>query len=406
MNTIICGISALRYWRMPPWIALIMTEPEEEYRNLGFSSVDEFNRVRQQMSLESPLAKECADDKRWNSAGEHARNIRNAAPLLGQCLEFPVDIMVKSRAEWSKSGIIAPVMYSKPLPPGSTVAITDEISVVTPEFALLQLAGTMTLNQCLAIASELFGTYSPYRAPRAFVEWFESRLSLVSGRNLMGECYGWTPCVIGGKLHDLWRRDPLVTAGSLRATVAQSETNRGCARALKIAELVIPGAASPLESKAGLLLCLPKTYGGLGHTGMIHNYEVRLTKSSRTLAGKRRCYCDLYWGEGVDLEIQSKLVHDNETSFLSDSERIAALLNEGITVLPVTAHHLNDRSTLLELSKTLARLRGIGAPTLTARQEVRSRKLFDDLCALSGDFLSKNAISRPSKSRRASRKPS
>ncbi len=389
MNTIICGISALRFWRMPPWIALIMTEPEEEYRNLGFSSVEEFARVRERMALESPLAKECADDKRWNSAGEHARNIRDAASLLGQCLEFPVDVMVRSRSEWSKSGVIAPVMYSKPLPPGSTVAITDEISVVTPEFALLQLAGTMQLNQCLMIASELFGAYSAYRAPRVFCEWLESRLSLATVRNLIGERYGWTPCVIGGKLHDLWRREPLVTAGSLQATVAQSETNRGCVRARKISELVIPGAASPLESRAGLLLCLPKTYGGLGHTGMIHNYEVRLANSSRALAGKHRCYCDLYWDEGVDLEIQSKLAHENGASFLSDSERIAALLNEGITVLPVTANQLGDRSTLLELSKTLAKLRGVTAPTLTARQEAHSQKLFDDLKALSGDCLDK-----------------
>lgn len=387
MNTIICGISALRFWRMPPWVSLIMTEPEEEYRNLGFSSVEEFNRVRQQMALESPLAKDCLPGKRWNAAGEHANNIRNAAPLLGQCMRLPVDVLVDGESRCAKSGVINPCTWSRPLPPGSTVAITNEISVATPEFALLQLAATMPLNQCLLIASELFGTYSPWRAPRAFADWLESRLQTASGRWLAGGREGWSPCVIGGKLHDLWRREPLVTAGSLRATAALSESPRGRARALKVAELVVPGAASPLESKAGLLLALPKTYGGLGHVGMSHNREVLLGGGSQALAGRRRCYCDLYWDEGVDLEVQSKMAHDNESSFLSDSERTAALLSDGIAVLPVTAAHLSDRAKLLQVSETLAKLRGVRSPALTPRQEARAQKLFDDLNALSDDCL-------------------
>ncbi len=388
MNTIICGISALRFWRMPPWVSLIMTEPEEEYRSLGFSSVEEFARVRQQMVLESPLVQKCCvADRRWNSAGEHARHIREASPLLGQCVDLPVDILVNSAAECKRSGVITPRLWSKPLPPGSTVAITDEISVVTPEFALLQLAGTMPLNRCLAIASELFGGYSAYCNPRPFADWLESRLGSASGRWLVGERDGWEPCVIGGRLHDLWRREPLVTRESLLATADHSESARGRDRARKVAELVIPGAASPLESKAGLLLALPKAYGGLGHVGMEHNYEVWLGGGSQSLAGRRRCYCDLYWDEGVDLEIQSRLAHESEFAFLSDSERMAALLNDGISVLPVTAAHLADRAKLLQVSETLAKLRGVKAPRLTARQEARSRKLFEDLSALSGDVL-------------------
>ncbi len=387
MNTIICGISALRFWRMPPLISLIMTEPEEEWRHLGFQSADQLGRLREEMTIESTLYKDCSSGKRWNSAGDHARNIRAAAPLLGQCMELPVDVLVRSRSEARKSGLITPRFYSCPLPPGSTVAITEDISVVTPEFALLQLAATTPLNSCLMIASELFGNYSSYEAPCSFANWFESRVSTVGGRSLLQGLDGWSPCAIGGKLYDLWKRPALVTAESLKATVAHCDSSRGCARALKITELVIPGAASPLESKAGLLLALPKSCGGLGHTRMTHNYEVALSRGSRMLAGKSRCYCDLYWNEGVDLEIQSKIAHENESAYLSDSERTAALLSEGIAVLPVTAAHLNDRSALLELSKTLATLRGVKAPSLTPRQEERSRQLFEDLNAFSWDRL-------------------
>ena len=400
MNTVICGISALRFWRMPPWVSLIMTEPEEEYRNLGFSSVDEFARVRERMAVESPLVKECAPGRRWNSSGEHARNIRDAAVLLGQCMELPVDILVGDGAMCRKSSLVHPCVWSHPLPPGSTVSVVDEISVVTPEFALLQLAATMPLNQCLVIASELFGTYSAYRAPRVFADWLESRLRTAGGRGLVGERYGWSPCVIGGRLHDLWKREPLVTAESLKATVAQSESSRGRARALKLAELVIPDAASPLESKAGLLLALPKTYGGLGHVGMTHNYEIYLGGGSQSLAGRRRCYCDLYWDEGVDLEIQSKVAHDSELAFLSDSERTAALLSDGVKVLPVTAAHLDDRAKLLTVSETLAKLRGVKEPVLTPRQETRALQLFDDLSELSGDCLEQNRDISANKAKR------
>lgn len=387
MNTIICGISALRFWRMPPLVSLVMTEPEEEWRHLGFVSCEQMASLREQMMFESKLVIDCGETKRWRSIGEHACDIRSAAALLGQCMEFPIDILVKDASECKRSGILTPRLWSSPVPPGCSVRITDEISVVTPEFALLQLAATLPLNRCLLMASELFGTYSRYNAPRPFTAWLESRAATASGRFLLHGRDGWAPCVIGGKLYDLWKRDSLVSPESLRAVVNRSESTRGSARALKIADLVTPGAASPLESKAGLLLSLPKTYGGLGHTGMAHNHEVRLGRVSRSLAGKQRCFCDLYWGEGVDLEIQSKLAHESETSFLSDSERMAALLNEGVTVLPVTAAQLNDRSRLLEVSNTLAKLRGIEPIRLTPRQEEHSRKLFDDLNGFPGDYL-------------------
>lgn len=402
MNTIICGISALRFWRMPPWIALIMTEPEEEYRNLGFSSVEEFARVRERMALESPLAKACADGKRWNAAGEHARNIRAAASLLGQCMDFPIDILVCNPSECKRSGFVIPRLWSYPLPPGSSFRLTDEVSVVTPEFALLQLAATLPLNQCLLIASEFFGSYSSYRVPRTLATWLEPALAQRRANCLDLNFYDWVPCVIDGKLCDLWKHEPLVTPGSLKTVAKLSESSRGAARALKIADLVAPGAASPLEFRAGLLFGLPTAYGGLGHTGLIHNQEVRLGRGSRSLAKRQRCYCDLYWSEGVDLEIQSKLVHENEASFLSDSERMAALLSEGIAVLPVTAAHLNDRPSLLEVSNTLAKLRGIKPPSRTRLQEKRSVRLFEDLKGLSGDCLERkvNILADKSKSRK------
>ena len=156
-----------------------------------------------------------------------------------------------------------------------------------------------------------------------------------------------------------------------------SDSPRGTKRLRQVAELVIPGAASPFETKAGLLLTMPRTLGGFGHSGMVHNQQIVLTSRSRSLARKECCYCDLYWNEGIDVECQSAMAHDNEASYLSDSERTAALLSEGVIVLPLTYAQMADRKRLAKFSETLARLRGIPTKPKTVKQLQAEADLFD-----------------------------
>ena len=73
------------------------------------------------------------------------------------------------------------------------------------------------------------------------------------------------------------------------------------------------------------------------------------------------------------------MAHENEVSFLSDSERATALLNEGITVLPLTYAQLSDRSRLDEFAQVLAKLRGIAPKSRNDRQLQKADTLFNDL---------------------------
>lgn len=73
------------------------------------------------------------------------------------------------------------------------------------------------------------------------------------------------------------------------------------------------------------------------------------------------------------------MAHENESSFLSDSERAAALLNEGIAVLPLTYAQLSDRSRLDEFACVLSKLRGIAPRPRSDRQLQKADALFNDL---------------------------
>ena len=370
MDTRICDISALRFWDTPPLATAIMGSGPEDARALGFSSAEQMETVQRSVLEESRLYELCSKGgRRWNAASNHSLNLREVAPLLAAGLEPPVHVLARTQSERHNSGLVAPTLWTSEIPPGAFIQIAESVRVATPEFALLQLAKRLGLNKCLLIASGLCGTYAEYQAPRSL----ERCLAIAARKG------GWKPYLIGGKLQTLWQREPLVTPDSIRRMATHASHARGAGKLRQVAELVFPGAASPFESKAGLILGLPASLGGYGHAGMIHNKQVMLQMGSRRLSEKRCCYCDLYWEEGVDVECQSRMAHDNEASFLSDAERAAALLNEGITVLPLTYAQLSDRSRLDEFAQVLAKLRGIAPKTHSNRQLQKADALFNDL---------------------------
>lgn len=370
MDTCICDISALRFWNTPPLVTAIMGSGPEDAHALGFSSVEQMETVRRSVLEQSALYALCSKDRRrWNAASSHSLNLQEVAPLLAAGLEPPVHVLARTRNERYCSELLAPALWTSEIPPGAFIQVAESIRVATPEFALLQLAKRLGLNKCLLIASGLCGTYAEYRAPGAL----ERHLAHASQEG------GWRPYLIGGKLQTLWQREPLATPDSIRRMATLASHARGAGKLARVSELVFPGAASPFESKAGLILGLPTGLGGYGHEGMTHNKQVLLRAGSQRLSEKRCCYCDLYWEEGVDVECQSRMAHANEVSFLSDSERAAALLNEGIAVLPLTYAQLSDRSRLDEFAQVLAKLRGIAPKSSSNRQLQKADALFNDL---------------------------
>ena len=250
--------------------------------------------------------------------------------------------------------------------------ISDGVGVVGPAQALLQIASRASPVQTVLLATELCGTFSVYDAPECVREVLQT---LIEGQRLP-RLDGWWPCLDEkGQLTNLWTRRPLVSKQGLIRAGESASGRRGRTRLLRAAELVVPGAASPFEAQAGVILGFSRRLGGEGHAGFVHNRRIVLSREARALARRASCYCDLYWDEGLDLECQSKLSHATGEGYLSDADRAAALELMGVTVLPATYAQLTTEERVEALSKLVAEKRGIAWRPKTEREREAGRRL-------------------------------
>lgn len=358
MDTYVCDISALEYWKTPPLVSSILQGDDACAGMLRIKSREEYEQFCQEALLDCVPG---GDPRLLNAkhahSSSHSRTILEWLPILANC-RWPIRILARNRSELGRADVWKAVLWSGDIPPGSFVQVADELHIATPEFALLQVAKHETFGACIMQASELCGSYAEFNAPNTIArKLMQQSISGIKGT----EFEGWRPYIASNGVASTWQRPQLTDPRALNKMAKLADCRRGTRRLLDISGLVTPGAASPFESKAGLLLTLPNNMGGFGQAGMEHNKPVQLTASSRWLSGKHRCLCDLYWDEGVDIECQSALAHDNESSFLSDSERTAALLCEGITVLPLTYSVMASQTRFSEFAETLIKLRGLPA---------------------------------------------
>lgn len=204
----------------------------------------------------------------------------------------------------------------------------------------------------------------------------------------------WSPSLDrDGRLTDLWTRPPLTTPERIAALAREAVGKRGRSKLEQASGLVRPGAASPFEAQAGILLGFPSELGGEGYDGFEHNAEVRLSPTARQLARRASCRCDLYWPSldgrpALDLECQSRSFHAGDEQGLSDSDRATALQSMGIEVLLATWRQFAQASRFDALSLTVAEKIGRKQPErtpayLAAREHLRSEVLvsWDSLLA-------------------------
>ena len=378
MDTIICGISAIEYWRAPPVVGLLASCEEDDPLLRGVVSPEELLMARQQVFESSPLGRKVIPGGyAWNAAGEHTHRIVEAAPYLAHALSLPVHILVSSSRQMHESTVIKPCLWSATIPFGSLQQIGDGLWVQRPEFALLQLMGSSSLGNSALLVAEHIGAYSPYRAPRPYLTLMDG----VARRGGRGLFDGWKPVKRkDGSFADLWSRGPLCTPEGLAEIAEVAETKRGARRLKDLSSHIAPGAASPFEAKTGIMLGLPRALGGEGHEGMSFNARIDLNREARNLAKRHHCFADLFWEDAaLDLECQSGLAHDNEEGYLSDADRASALMHMGVTVLPVTYGQLNDDRSFAALSATVASLRGVALRKRGPHQEELASQLRDDL---------------------------
>lgn len=336
MDTVICDITALNYWRIPPVVQLLACSPEADPR-LARLLTDHDMDVLAAAFVDAQAA---FKRKHCGNAGQAYRDVIENIPLLALCGEEPFDVLVAHRGEIRESKLMRPRIWSAPLPAGTVRPATETLGVTSPGFALQQVAARESFGRTLLMATELCGSYSVYHAPAPIAAIIQRLCA--AGR--LPAINGWAPSLDSeGRLTGLWSREPLLTPTELLRLAENSDAARGRKKLLRVAEHVIACAASPFEAKAGILLGLPRRCGGAGLTGLSHNQRVSLTVDAALIAHRQSCYCDLYWDDGVDLECHSKTWHTQRNDQLSDFAREAALELMGIEVIPMTYEQLTSQ---------------------------------------------------------------
>lgn len=377
METIICDTTAFMYWRTPPIVRLLAAGPEDDVLLSRLTTEGRLHAMRERLAATTPLSLAFQrPEGSWTCCGTRTRAVRDAHRLLVPCVSGTVDILVQSVSEQRANSLVRPRLWSAEIPLGSTVQIAEDLLVARPELALQQIAARSSPVCVLMMATELCGSFTVYCAPPAI----RAELQWISDNRGIPCVEGWSPCVTkGGKLTDLWRREPLTTPEEIAGFVQVSDARNGRAKLAEAARLVVPGAASPLEAQVGIALGLSRRRGGEGLAGFAHNKRIQLSGTARLLAQRECLYADIFYEEGLDVECQSTLWHDDATGFLSDSDRTAALECMHVRVIPVTAALIASHERTEALARVISQIREMPYRKKTATQAAASLALRNDL---------------------------
>lgn len=369
MDAVICGTTAYQYWRTPPIARLLACAPEDHPALRGIIDPEHLRGFRADLARSDELA---VSRTTWRNVNEESKTLHEYWGFLAHFGAFPIDVLESDRNACNSSSLKRPWLWTADLPYGSTTTIVDELRVTSPAFTLLQLASKASLVRTVLLTSELCGTYSVYSPPAPVAKV----LAQLASRGKLRAFGGWRPAIgPDGELTGLWSRDPLVTPQDLLKIADAASPQAGCKRLREAAGLVMPMAASPFETQAGILLGFSRNRGGEGYTGCAHNERIDLRRDARLVAQRDCCYCDLYWPDGLDVECQSAQHHTSALSYLSDADRSAALELMGIKVLPLTFAQLADKQRFSAFSSAVAHALGIREKPRTARQAQAARIL-------------------------------
>lgn len=347
MDTVICDITALKYWRIPPVVQLLAAAPIADERLARLLSPYDL----EELSASYLAAQDMLKQKHYGRAGESYRVLLDEAPLLSLCGDIPLYLLSTHKDEIRGSKLVKPRLWSAALPTAAIRPVTEQVGVTSPEFTLLQLAARNSFEQVLLLATELCGGFSVFHTPEPMAKIVQR----LCNSGCLPSIGGWSPCLdTSGNLTGLWSHAPLTTPGALLRTAEESDSDRGRKKLIRVAKTVVAGAASPFEAQAGILLGLPIRCGGAGLVGFTHNQRVGLTPDAACVAHRDACFCDLYWDEGVDLECHSKTWHTQAADRLSDFARQAALELMGIDVVPMTYEQLNSERQFNAIARIIA----------------------------------------------------
>lgn len=255
----------------------------------------------------------------------------------------PIHIMVANSANRRSRGNIACHVFAKQLPLGALMRIESGVYCTSPAFTALLCSRGKSLAEVLMLLSELLGTYSlPVHEPEG--------LDATS------------PTIGTDQAH--YKCDHATTLKELRSLAkwAKSSDFSTFRTAVKI---VLPNAASPMESVIANMLVAPMRYGGfacgkLPKGGIKLNHRVEFTSEAVILSsGIPYAICDIYVpASNADMEYNG-IGHELENVRIHDGNRNNGLKAMGITVYVLNRDQLKDVEALEGFARELYKAAGM-----------------------------------------------
>ena len=310
-------------------------------------------------------------------------------PVLTSLVGFPIRLLANDKAKCSGAKNIRWHLLSGEYPFGSVIEVEElDTGVTSPYMTLFTLARSVSDVQLLMAMYEFCGSFSVFRPSQEIETYLERHAAAAP----LGADEGWARVRdSSGGPTDLWKRPPLIETEELLAFASEVEYLRGGKRFSKIAHMVSGVAASPFEVQVSILLGLPRVKGGEGLQGFLNNFEVRFSRDARQIANRARAYADIYFeGDGkrppLAIECQGGIVHSGDAASISDADRMLALQNMGVDVLPLTYRQIADadnfRRIVRQIAKKLGRPYREKTSRMLAREQDLRRELFIDWLTL------------------------
>lgn len=339
MDHVLCNISALRYYRTPPLVLMML-----------------------------PPIIICEADK--------TRRSLRANPTVTEAIGSPVHLLVTSSKHKTGAANIKHHVWSTELPQNAIWDTVLDIKVTSPLFTLLTIAPLVSIESLALIIYELTGNFTVFEPSEPMEEMLKPY-----EEQFRKEAGGWRR-VYGtdNKPSSLWMRSPLIGFDELGCFLEETKGMYGHKRLEQAARIVTGAVSSPFEAQLSMLLGMPRSKGGEGLSKISNNHEVVLTAEARKLCSKKKAFIDLYvvsddGAKDLAIECQGRSIHGTGGVKDIDADRATALECMGINVLMVTYRQIFEVAQFAALRRVIFKKLGMTHREKTPRQKIRETEL-------------------------------
>lgn len=323
MDKVLCDISALRFYRVPPrYLYALPPLPD----------------------FDTP----------------YGRSLVRSSFLAREVLGLPLHALALN-GPGVHSNLVKSHVWRGDLPFSSVVDTPFDVSVTSPLLTLRMLSARLSEVELAMLIYEFTGTFSVFSPSKELEEaCSDARMGHIPSDwgvwKRVTNRYG-TPT-------DLWCRPPLLKMDEIRECIDMDKGGRGRKRLERAMRLVTGEVASPFEAQASMLLAAPRPFGGRGLKGVRNNMRIDLDRDARRICDLSHVVGDLVWPGNerhrtVVVECQGAVVHDAPSAAAADDDRALALQSMGIEVIRITYQQIADRLKFDAFARHLAKRLGV-----------------------------------------------